>query len=94
MGIEQINQKAAELAAAIQSHGNLAGEELDVKFDYYGCKELGWVPDGGEVMDRYADYAASDWFETAQYVQTTGYWAAVYVAGTWLHKISMDDMWK
>lgn len=45
-------------------------------------------------MDRYADYAASDWFETAQYVQTTGYWSAVYVAGAWLHKISMDDRWK
>ena len=43
MSIEQIKQKAAELAAAIQSHSNLTGEELGVKFDYYGCKELGWV---------------------------------------------------
>lgn len=43
MSIEQIKQKAAELAAAIQAHSNLTGEELDVKLDYYGCKELGWV---------------------------------------------------
>lgn len=43
MSIEQIKQKAAELAREIQAHSNLTGEELDVKFDYYGCKELGWV---------------------------------------------------
>ena len=45
-------------------------------------------------MDSYADYAASDWFEVAEYVQTTGYWAAVYVASSWLHKISLDSRWK
>ena len=45
-------------------------------------------------MSSYADYAGSDWFEVAQEVQTAGYWAAVYVAGTWLHKISMDERWK
>lgn len=43
MSVEQIRQKAAELAAAIQAHSNLTGEELDEKFDYYGCKELCWV---------------------------------------------------
>ena len=43
MPVEQIRQKAAELAAAIQAHSNLTGEELDVKLDYYGCKGLGWV---------------------------------------------------
>jgi len=43
MSIEQIKQKAAELAAAIQEHSNLTDEELDIKLDYYGCKEHGWV---------------------------------------------------
>ena len=41
--LDQIKKKAAELARDIQSHSNLTGEELAVKFDYYGCKELGWV---------------------------------------------------
>lgn len=45
-------------------------------------------------MDSYAEYAASDWFEAAQEVQTSVYWSAVYVASTWLHKISMDGRWK
>ena len=43
MSIEQIKQKAAELAAAIKAHSNVTGKQLDIKFDYYGCKELGWV---------------------------------------------------
>lgn len=45
-------------------------------------------------MSSYAEYAMSDWFEVAEYVQTTGYWAAVYVASSWLHKISIDERWK
>ena len=41
--LDQIKKKAAELARDIQVYSNLTGEELGVKFDYYGCKELGWV---------------------------------------------------
>ena len=41
--LDQIKKKAAELARDIQVYSNLTGEELDVKLDYYGCKELGWV---------------------------------------------------
>lgn len=52
------------------------------------------LPDRGEVMSSYAEYAMSDWFEVAEEVQTTGYWSAVYVANSWLHKISMDGRWK
>ena len=48
----------------------------------------------GELVISYEQYALSDWFEMAQDVQTTGYWSAVVVAGSWLHKISMDGMWK
>lgn len=47
-----------------------------------------------EGMSSYAEYALSDWFEVAQEVQTTGYWSAVMVAGTWLHKISIDGRWR
>ena len=43
MSVDQINQKAAELAAEIQAHSNLTGEEMGIVFSYYGCKELGWV---------------------------------------------------
>ena len=45
-------------------------------------------------MSSYAEYALSDWFEVAQEVQTTGYWAAVYVASSWMHKISIDTRWE
>lgn len=45
-------------------------------------------------MSSYAEYAMSDSFEVAEYLQTTGYWSAVVVAGSWLHKISMGERWK
>lgn len=54
----------------------------------------GTVSDDGEAMSRYAEYAMSDWFEVAQDIQTAGYWYAVEVAGSWLHKISIDGRWK
>ena len=63
------------------------------------CSSLGrimtcLVSDEGEEMGNYAEYALSDWFEVAQDAQTNGYWSAVVVAGSWLHKISMDGRWK
>lgn len=41
--LDQIKKKAAELARDIQVYSNENQDTLCVDFDYYGCRELGWV---------------------------------------------------